>query len=51
MELSINSKFVVIIGPKEFSNGVVILRNMLDRTEKQIKIENLLLESKSIFNL
>ena len=51
MELSINSKFVVIIGPKEFSDGVVILRNMLDRTEKQIKIENLLLESKSIFNL
>ena len=51
MELSINSKFVVIIGPKEFSDGVVILRDMLERTEKQIKIENLLLESKSIFNL
>ena len=51
MELSINSKFVVIIGPKEFADGVVILRDMLERTEKQIKIENLLLESKSIFNL
>ena len=51
MEKSVNSKFAVIIGPKEFADGVVILRDMLERTEKQIKIENLLLESKSIFNL
>jgi len=44
MEQSINSKFVVIIAPNEFSNGVVVLRNMLDRSEKQVKLEELFSE-------
>ncbi len=44
MEQSIDSKFVVIIAPSEFSNGVVVLRNMLDRSEKQVKLEELFSE-------
>ena len=47
MEQSINSKFVVIIAPNEFANGMIILRNMLDRSEKQIKVEDLLSEFSS----
>ena len=44
MEQSINSKFAVIVAPNEFSNGMVVLRNMLDRTEKQVKVEDLMSE-------
>jgi len=44
MEQSINSKFAVIVAPSEFANGTIILRNMLDRSEKQIKVEDLLSE-------
>ena len=44
MEQSVNSKFAVIVAPKEFSNGMIVLRNMLDRTEKQIKVEDLISE-------
>ena len=44
MEQSIDSKFVVIIAPNEFSNGVVVLRNMLDRSEKQVKLDDLFSE-------
>jgi histidyl-tRNA synthetase len=51
MELSTNSKFALIVAPKEFSDGIIILRNMIDRIEQQIKIENLLSNPKSIFNL
>ena len=42
MENSIQSKFSIIIGPDEFSNGMVIVRNMSDRSENQIKISELL---------
>ena len=47
MEQSVNSKFAVIVAPKEFSNGMIVLRNMLDRTEKEVKVEDLISE----FNL
>ena len=47
MEQSVSSKFSVIVAPNEFSNGMVVLRNMLDRSEKQVKIEDLMSE----FNL
>ena len=47
MEQSINSKSAVIVAPNEFSNGMIVLRNMLDRSEKQVKVEDLMSE----FNL
>ena len=42
MENSIQSKFSIILGPDEFSNGMVVVRNMSDRSENQIKISELL---------
>ena len=42
MEQSVNSKFVVIVGPDEFSKNMVVLRNMSDRSENQIPISELL---------
>ena len=47
MEQSIDSKFAVIVAPNEFANGMIVLRNMLDRSEKQIKVEDLFSEFSS----
>jgi len=51
MEISTNSKFCVIFAPKEFSEEQVVLRNMTDRTEKQISIKELTTDPQAIFNL
>ena len=48
MEQSTNSKFVIIVGPDEFSKNVVVVRNMSDRTENQIPISELLVHMKNI---
>jgi len=50
MEMSLNSKFCVIFAPKEFSEKQVILRNMTDRTEKQISLDELISEPEGVFN-
>ena len=42
MENSTNSKFSIIVGPDEFSNNMVVVRNMSDRSENQVKISELL---------
>jgi histidyl-tRNA synthetase len=42
MEQSTNSKFVIIIGPDEFSKNMAVVRNMSDRNETQIPISDLL---------
>lgn len=42
MEQSTNSKFVIIVGPDEFSKNMVVIRNMSDRNENQILISELL---------
>ncbi len=42
MENSIQSKFSIIVGPEEFSNGMVVVRNMSDRSENKVKISELL---------
>jgi len=47
MEQSIDSKFAIIVAPNEFTNGMIVLRNMLDRSEKQIKVEDLFSELSS----
>ena len=51
MENSSRSKFCVIFAPKEFSEKQVILRNMLDRTEKQISLDELITNPKDVLNL
>jgi len=42
MEQSTNSKFVIIVGPDEFSKNMVVVRDMSDRNENQILISDLL---------
>ena len=42
MENSIQSKFSIIVGPDEFSNNMVVVRNMSDRSENKVKISELL---------
>ena len=42
MEQSTNAKFVIIVGPDEFSKNMVVVRNMSDRSENQVLISELL---------
>ncbi|MBI3641956.1 MAG: histidine--tRNA ligase [Thaumarchaeota archaeon] len=42
MEMASNSKYVIIVAPKEYSSKSVVLRNMKDGTEKQILLESIL---------
>jgi len=51
MENSSRSKFCVIFAPKEFSEKQVVLRNMIDRTEKQISLDELVTSPKDVLNL
>ena len=51
MESASESKFAIIIAPKEFSSKSIILRNMEDGKEKQITVDELLKNPKSILNL
>jgi histidyl-tRNA synthetase len=50
MEIASNSKYVVIVAPKEYANNSVIIRNMRDGLEKQVKIEVILNDPNLIFN-
>ena len=47
MKQSVNSKFAVIVATDEFASGMIVLHNMLDGTEKKIKVEDLLSELSS----
>ena len=51
MENSSYSKFCVIFAPKEFSEKQIILRNKIDRTEKQISLDELITNPKDVLNL
>jgi len=51
MEDSSYSKFCIIFAPKEFAEKNVVLRNMMDRTEKQISLDELITDPKSVLNL
>ncbi len=48
MENASESKFAIIIGPKEFAESKVVLRNMQDHSEKQISIDELVENADSI---
>lgn len=47
MEIASNSKYVVIVAPKEYADNSVIIRNMRDGSEKQVKIDDMLNDVKS----
>ena len=51
IEQASESKYCIIVAPKELEQSKVVLRNMQDGTESQIEIENLTDDPKSILNL
>ena len=51
MENSSETKFSIIFAPKEFAEKNVVLRNMIDRTEKQISLDKLITDPKGVLNL
>lgn len=42
MDLASNSTYVIIIAPKEYSEKSVLVRNMKDGSERQVKLESIL---------
>jgi histidyl-tRNA synthetase len=51
MEMASNSKYVIIVAPKEYSTKSVVLRDMKNGTEKQVPIESILSDPKSSLQL
>lgn len=51
MEIASNSKRVIIVAPKEYADNYVIIRNMKDGSEKQVKIDVMLNDVKSSLQL
>ena len=51
MEVASNSKYVVIVAPKEYATNSVVVRNMKDGSEKQVKLESILNDPKSSLQL
>jgi len=51
IEQASESKYCIIVAPKELEQSKVVLRNMLNGTETQIEIEKLTDDPKSILNL
>jgi histidyl-tRNA synthetase len=47
MEIASNSKYAIIVAPKEYADNSVILRNMTDGHEKYMKIDVMLNDLKS----
>jgi len=51
MEMASSSKHVIIAAPKEYAANLVIIRNMEDGSEKQVKIESVLSNPRSSLQL
>ena len=51
IEQASESKYCIIVAPKELENSKVVLRNMQDGSESQIEIEKLTDDPQSILNL
>ena len=51
MENASNSKFAVIVAPKEYSENKIIVKNMSDGKETVTQIESLFSNTKSLFTL
>jgi len=51
MEVASHSKYVVIVAPKEYDTNSVVVRNMKDGSEKQVKLESILNDPKSSLQL
>ncbi|HXX05542.1 MAG TPA: His/Gly/Thr/Pro-type tRNA ligase C-terminal domain-containing protein, partial [Candidatus Bathyarchaeia archaeon] len=47
MEVASHSKYVIIVAPKEHATNSVVVRNMRDGSEKQVKLESILNDPKT----
>ncbi|MDE1763451.1 MAG: histidine--tRNA ligase [Thaumarchaeota archaeon] len=47
MDLASGSKYVIIVAPKEYEEKSVVIRNMIDGSEKQVKLDSLLGDPRS----
>ena len=51
MSLASNSKFTILVAPKEYAEKNIVLRNMSDGSEKQIPLDSILSEPRTYLNL
>jgi len=51
MAMASNSKFTILVAPKEYAAKKVVLRNMSDGSEKQIPLDSILSEPRTYLNL
>ena len=51
MEIASNSKYVIIVAPKEYADNSVIIRNMKDGSEKQVQLDIMLNDVESSLQL
>ncbi len=51
MAIATNAKFSIIVGPQELEQGNVVLRDMINGTEKTISLEKLTEDPNSVLNL
>lgn len=51
MENASDSKYTIIVAPKEYSSGEIIIKNMMDGKESIISIESLFSKIQSLFSL
>jgi len=51
MEVASHSKYVIIVAPKEYATNSVVVRNMRDGSEKQVKLESILNDPKTNLQL
>ncbi len=51
MDQATNSRFCVIVGPKELENGKVVVRDMKSGEESQVEIEKITDDPASVLNL
>ncbi len=47
MEIASDSKYVILVAPKEYADNFIIIRNMKNGSEKQVKIDVMLNDPKS----
>jgi len=51
MTMASNSKFTILVAPKEYAEKNIVLRNMSDGSEKQIPLDSILSEPRTYLNL
>ena len=51
MESASDSNYSIIVGPKEYEEDSILLRNMKDGSENKVHIKNLLAEPETVLNL